>query len=153
MTTSAFASPPIRAWERRPGSLPTKSDPGLPAEDTPVEPLIFGVVSLDFLACNVNDDVNSPASSPHPYWQDEFDAADYFFPDQRPIGAPFGVPPFVFPAAMLVRVTVSAESTPLDEIGGWPLGTDPLETVTLATVVDVEQVIKDIRYELFVRPR
>ncbi|MCB2154790.1 hypothetical protein KQI84_07870 [bacterium] len=127
------------------------TNPGQLTEETTVAPLIFDVVSLDFLAWNPNDDVVSPTAAPHPYWQENWDAANYFFPAQRPIGAPFGVPPFVFPAAVRVQVTVSAERIPLEDIGGWPLGSRELLTESLATVVDLEVVIKDVRYELFVR--
>ncbi|HMZ51245.1 MAG TPA: hypothetical protein PK988_03175, partial [Candidatus Sumerlaeota bacterium] len=87
-----------------------------------------------------------------PYWQSSWDATSIAFPAVRPIGAPFGVPPFKLPAAMYISVTVSAEGVPLSEIGGWPTGSRPLKTVTLSTVVNIETTVQDSRYFFYVRP-
>jgi len=115
------------------------------------EPVVFEAVSLDMLAWNANDNAVSPVPG-RPYWQSSWDATSIAFPAVRPIGAPFGVPPFKLPAAMYISVTVSAEGVPLSEIGGWPTGSRPLKTVTLSTVVNIETTVQDSRYFFYVRP-
>ncbi len=114
-----------------------------------VEPVLFEVVSFDVLAWNANDDVES-VNPGKPYWTAAWNAEEKTFPEVRPANAPFGVPPFKLPASFLVRVTVNAERQPLEEITGWP-GPRQLRTVFLSTVVNVESVIQDSRYDLFVR--
>lgn len=115
-----------------------------------VEPVVFDVVSLDILAWNANNNVAGPVAG-EPYWQSEWDATTMNFPFTRPVNAPFGVPPFKFPAAFHISVTVNAERLPLRDISGWPGNARPLRTVTMSTVVNVESVIQDTRYFLFVR--
>jgi hypothetical protein len=132
--------------------------PGATNAETTLEPVVFDIVSLDLLAWNVNvTELGDPAfPTPggvrHPYWASEFIAAEQLFPTFRPYSAPFGVPPLEFPAAMLISVTVNAERMPMSEIAAWPLGTRGLATQTLSSVVAIESVIKDVRYQLYVRP-
>ncbi len=129
----------------------------LTAEDPPpigpsievIEPVLFEVLSFDVLAWNPNDDVES-TNPGRPYWTSFWNAEEKTFPEVRPVNAPFGVPPFKIPASFLVRVTVSAEREPLDALPDWP-GPRKLRTVFLSTVVNVESVIQDVRYDLFVR--
>lgn len=114
-----------------------------------VDPVVFDVVSLDILAWDPNRPSGS-APPPTPYWVSEWNAA--LIPvESRPYRAPVGTPPLLFPAAFLVRVTVSAESLPLTEVGNWPTGGRQLRTETIDTVVPVESVINDARYTLYVR--
>lgn len=130
------------------------TNPGFLFEQTTIEPLVFQVVSFDILAWNANDDVSTTTiGTQRPYWQQDFDSQTIQFPDVMPIGAPFGTPPFEFPAAVFIGVTVSAESQPLSEIGGWPIGSAPLRTMTLTTVVCIDEVIKSPIYRDYVRPR
>lgn len=128
-------------------------DPPANLPQTPiVEPIVFDVVSLDILAWNPNNNVADTPLPGRPYWDVEWDARAIEFPAVRPADAPVAtVPPFRLPAAFLIRVTVNAERFPLEEIPGWPLNGEPLRTVTLSTVVTVEQTIQDPVYDAFVR--
>ncbi len=129
------------------------SAPGTASELTTLEPVIFDIMSFDVLAWNPNDNVTSPATPQAPYWSEEFDAEDIrnAAPPTQPIGAPLGTPPFQFPAAVYVRVTVNAESRMLADIPAWPLGSEPIQTVTLESLATLDAVISDPRYEMFVR--
>ena len=113
------------------------------------EPVLFEVLSFDVLAWNANDDVES-VNPGRPYWTAQWNAEEKTFPEVRPVNAPMGVPPFKLPASFLIRVTVNAEREPLADIPDWP-GPRQIRTVYLSTVFNVESVIQDIRYDLFVR--
>lgn len=110
-----------------------------------VEPVVFGVLSLDIMAWNPNN--NIPIQKP--YWVSTWDATANVYPAVRPLGAPDGVPPFKLPAAMLVRVTTTAETAPLEDLP--PLGTAPIRSVTSIGMVSIEATISDIRYFLYTR--
>jgi prepilin-type N-terminal cleavage/methylation domain-containing protein len=127
------------------------TNPGQPNEQTRVEPIVFDVVSFDVLAFNPNDDVSSLVIPARPYWQATWNAATVSFPNATPIGAPFGTPPFHFPAAVYVRVTVNAEGAGLENFHDWPLGGRPLRTVTLSGVATIGEVIKSPVYRDYVR--
>jgi len=96
------------------------------------EPLAWNVLSLNFLYWDPNE---TP-----PYWTETWDAMTTA---TRP------APAIELPVAVLISVTVYAGSAPLDQLGP----TDPIETVTINTVVNLEAVIHDPRYEFVVRPR
>lgn len=127
------------------------TNPGTVNEATSTEPIVFEVLSFDVLAWNPNDNVVSPVSPQRPYWQEEWDSDLFQFPLQRPLGAPFGVPPFEFPAAVLVAVTVNAEGLPIEDIAGWPLGTGNIKTVRLTMVATLNEVVKSPIYRDYVR--
>ena len=88
-------------------------------------PLAFNVVSVNYLFWDVNRD--------SPYWAEEWDAST---PPPRPPG-------IVLPAAVYISVTVYAGQKPLDQVGP----DEPMETMTASTVVDLESVLHDPRYE------
>jgi len=94
-----------------------------------IAPLAYGVLSVNFLYWDPN---RSP-----PYWVEEWDATT-----SHPS------PGIKLPAAVYISVTVYAGRIPLEQLGP----DEPIETVTASTVVDVEAVIHDPRYELLVRP-
>ncbi len=116
-----------------------------------VEPVVFDVVNFNVLAWNANSDAISPAADT-PYWVTEWDTALKTFP-LSVINAPFGTPPFKLPAAFHLTITINAEGVPLPDVGDWPPpgGTGNIKTVTVQSIVNVESVIKDNRYRLFVR--
>ncbi len=118
-----------------------------------VEPVAFDVVSLDILPWNPNNNnTNSPVPGA-PYYETSWDAQSIGFPGVNPIGNTDGtVPPFKLPAAFLIRVVANAEKQPLSEIAGWPLTGESLKTVAMTTVVNVDEVLQDPRYEDWVRP-
>jgi prepilin-type N-terminal cleavage/methylation domain-containing protein len=127
------------------------TDPGGANETTEVEPVVFEVVSFDVLAMNANDNVNSPVTPARPYWEQNWDSTAIQWPAQSPLNAPFGTPPFEFPSAIHVGVTVSAVNIPQSEIDGWPLGGTPLRTVSLSSTTAIEAVIKHPVYRDYVR--
>lgn len=95
-----------------------------------VGPLAYNVLSLNFLYWDPN---RSP-----PYWVEAWDAMTTAPQPDR----------IELPAAVHISVTVYAGRVPLDQLGP----NEPIETVTASTVVAVEAVIHDPRYELLVRP-
>ena len=92
-----------------------------------IAPLAYNVVSLNFLYWDANIS--------QPYWVTQWNAAS---PTPQP------GPGLELPAAVYILVTVYAGQKPLDQVGP----TEPLETVSAGTVVDIESVIHDPRYEL-----
>ncbi|MDK2971238.1 MAG: hypothetical protein PWP23_993 [Candidatus Sumerlaeota bacterium] len=127
------------------------TDPGGANEAIDIEPVVFEVVSFDVLAMNPNDDVDSPVTPARPYWEQNWDSTAIQWPAQSALNAPFGTPPFEFPSAVYVGITVSAEDIPLSEIDGWPLGGRPLRTVSLSSTTAIEAVIKHPVYRDYVR--
>lgn len=128
-------------------------DPSVDGVGDPVliEPVVFDVMSLDILAWNANNN-NSGTPGNRPFWTSEWDATVLDSSTAAPHGASTGtVPPFKFPASFLIAVTVNAERVPLSEIPGWPLSGQPVKTVRIDTIVNVESVIQDPRYDAFVR--
>lgn len=117
-----------------------------------VEPVAFDVLSFDVLAWNANNDVPSPGGKLSPYWVSDFDAGAVAVSGASPYGAPGLISPFLLPAAVRVQITASAEPVGLEDSGKWPLGSEPLETATMAGVVGIESITGTLRYELFVRP-
>lgn len=126
--------------------------PGTVLAQTQREPIIFDVLGFDVLAWNANSDVVAPGGALRPYWVDSFDAQAVAASTATPYNAPPGIAPFVLPAAVRVQVTTSAEPVGLEDSGKWPLGSEPLETATLASVVTIESITGTLRYEVFVRP-
>jgi len=92
---------------------------------TEMAPLAYNVVSLNFLYWDPN--------LPEPYWVETWDAATR---------GPLLGPVIELPASVYISVTVYAGQTPLEQLGP----NEPLETVTASTVVDVEYVMYDPRY-------
>jgi len=108
-------------------------DDGSGAAQPITAPLAYNVVGLNILYWNAN--INPP------YWVEQWDAAT------TPTG-----PALEYPAAVYVAVSVYAGDVPLDQIGA--LGPrERIETMTATTVVNLEAVLHDPRYEQFVRPR
>ncbi len=127
-------------------------DPDGVAPVTTVEPLAFEVVSFDVLAMNANDDVVSPGPIQRPYWQSEYDAANYSLFIQQPIGAPGLLAPYEFPSALLIKIGVNASDFPLNEVPGWPAGSGTLQVYELYTVIALDPVINDPTYDVIIRP-
>jgi len=119
-----------------------------------VVPIAFEVVSLDVLAWDPNLDQDDPRAAPYdrPYWVEEWDASVIPGSNRIPYGAPFFVPPFDFPAAMLIRVTVNAEPRPLSELEDLATRELPLRTAVVQTVVDLPATTQTPFYNLYVRP-
>ena len=80
---------------------------------------------MNYLYWDVNRD--------SPYWAEEWDAST----------TPPRPPGIVLPAAVYISVTVYAGQVPLDQVGP----DEPMETMTASTVVDLESVLHDPRYE------
>ncbi|GAB4321710.1 MAG: hypothetical protein Kow0059_16500 [Candidatus Sumerlaeia bacterium] len=104
-------------------------NPGAPDEETFREPLAFGVLSLDFLYFNPNV---GPGAVP--YWVESWDASTVFNqPDPR----------LPYPVAVFVSITVYADTRPFEH---YKPG-EAVDTLTLSTVVNIEQVLKDARWQ------
>jgi prepilin-type N-terminal cleavage/methylation domain-containing protein len=104
----------------------TRSD--MPSSAALTAPLAHDVVSVNFLYWDAN--------AQPPYWVQEWNA-EAMDPSQT-------IP---LPAAVLIAVTVYAGDKPLNELGP----NEPIETVTASTVVDIETILHDPRYEQIVR--
>jgi type II secretory pathway pseudopilin PulG len=122
---------------------------GTPGGVTTTDPIAFDVVGLDILAWDPNT-VGDPPNATPPYWVTSWDALAQV-PPRKPYGAPDGVPAFDFPASFYIRVTASAEPAELSDISDWPFGGRRLKVRWLSTVVTVESVQNDFRYEAYVR--
>ncbi len=122
---------------------------GTPGGVLLTEPIAFDIVGLDILAWDANT-VGDPPNAVPPYWVESWNALDQR-PPRKPYGAPEGVPPFDFPASFYIRVTASAETAALADISDWPFGGRRLKVRWLSTVVTVESVQNDFRYEAYVR--
>lgn len=96
-----------------------------------VAPLAYNVLSFNVLYWDPN------ASTP--YWVEAWDTVS----SQTLPG-----PGIELPAAVYVSVTVYAGRIPLDQLAPG----EPIEAVTASTVVDIEAVIHDPRYDAQVRP-
>jgi len=123
----------IAAWEGESNVLlqRTLRDIGSGTAQPEVAPLAYNVLSLNLLYWDPN---RSP-----PYWVEQWDAMTT---------APRPGAGIELPAAVYCSVTVYAGRVPLAQLGP----NEPIETVTASTVVDIEAVIHDPRYELLVRP-
>ncbi|GEM_PF-500681 len=128
--------------------------PGQTDSTTTREPVAFNVLSFDVLAWNPNNDSTAPDTSGGetralPYWTTSWDARERIFPYSWPWNAPAGTPPLEFPASIYVSITVYSGRLDFDTLG-WNPG-DPVETLTLSTTVDLEPVLRDLRYERYLR--
>jgi prepilin-type N-terminal cleavage/methylation domain-containing protein len=88
-------------------------------------PLAYNVVSLNFLYWDPN--------LAQPTWLEQWDAR----------ARPRPGPGIELPASVYISVTVYAGAKPLDQVGP----NEPLETMTASTIVDIEAVLHDPRYE------
>ncbi len=99
-------------------------------------PLAFGVLGFDVLAWDPNQ---PPADQ---YWVDVWDSSA-----ANP-AAPLGTtpaalqPPLRLPASLYVRLSLGAEETADERFAG----ALPVETMTLETIINIEQVIGDARF-------
>ena len=123
----------IGSWEGEDNVLLQRvlRDDGTGTARPDLAPLAFDVLSLNFLYWDPN---RNP-----PYWVEEWDALTT---------GPLPAPGIELPASVYIEVTVYAGRVPLDQLGP----DEPIETVTASTVVDLEAIIHDPRYELLVRP-
>jgi len=96
-----------------------------------IDPLAFNVLSVNFLYWDPN--------RAEPYWVTQWDAFSGLFPP----------PGIELPAAVFIKVTVYSGRKPIEQVVA---SNEPLETVSACTIVDIESVIHDPRYEQFVRP-
>jgi type II secretory pathway pseudopilin PulG len=100
--------------------------PSSPNRSVEVEPLAFNVMSVHLLYWDPN---RIP-----PDWTTSWNSFD----------APRFVQPGIeLPVAVFIAVTVYADTKPIEQ---YKPG-DPIQTVTLQTVVNIEQVLKDQRYQ------
>lgn len=125
------------------------TDPDTPSAVSITEPLAFNVLAFDVLVWNCNADSEDAAGRPRPYWTSEWDARMRIFPFSKPYNAPDGVPPFEFPASVRAQITVYSGRIDLPSLG-WTPG-EPIETLTMSTIINVEAILKDLRYERFIR--
>jgi hypothetical protein len=121
----------IGSWENENRVLLQRTfrDPGSGTAPE-VGPLAYNVLSLVLLYWDPN--------RAEPYWVEEWDAMHGTFPS----------PGIQLPAAVSISVIVYSGRVPFEQLGP----DQPIETVTASTVVDIESVIHDPRYELLVRP-
>jgi hypothetical protein len=127
------------------------AEAGGPVTTTPVA---FEVVSLDVIAWDPNENFDDPRPFPYnrPYWVEDWDASVIPGSNRIPYGALPFIPPFDFPAALLIRVTVNAETRPLSELQDLATRQEPLRTAKIQTVVDLPVTTQTAFYDLFVRP-
>jgi len=125
------------------------SNPGTFNVTAVTEPLAFNVLGLDILAWNSNDDTLDATGRSIPYWSVQWNAAQNIFPFKKPFGAPDGYPPFEFPTSVRLLVHVYSGRVDFDALN-WTPG-QPIQTLALATTIDLEVTIKDLRYQVFIR--
>lgn len=123
--------------------------PDSPNPASVTEPLAFNVLAFDVLVWNCNADAEDATGRPRPYWTSEWDARTRIFPFSKPFNAPDGVPPFEFPSSVRVQITVYSGRLELPMLS-WTPG-EPIETLTLTTTINLEAILKDLRYERFIR--
>lgn len=110
----------MRTLVRNPGDL---------TEETFSEPLAFQVLSLDFLYWNPNVEVDGV-----PYWVTTWDATTTLTgPDPR----------MPYPIAVYISVTVYADTRPFETYNAGEV----VDTLTVNTVVNIEQMLKDTRWQ------
>lgn len=97
---------------------------GIPQSQT-VSPLAFNVLSLNFLYWDPNSDP--------PQWREDWDG---------PNAGLFPPPGIELPVAVFISITIYSGTNPLEQYRPG----DPLETTTLYTIVNIEQVLHDARY-------
>ncbi|MCD6386478.1 type II secretion system protein [Candidatus Sumerlaeota bacterium] len=90
-----------------------------------VSPLAFNVLSLNFLYWDPNHDP--------PEWREDWDG---------PNAGLFPAPGIELPVAVFISITIYSGTEPLEH---YQPG-DPLETATLTTIVNIEQILHDPRY-------
>jgi type II secretory pathway pseudopilin PulG len=125
------------------------SYPGSPTERTITEPLAFNVLGFDVLAWNSNADSVDASGRNLPYWTSSWDASVNVFPFNKPFGAPDGVSPFEYPTSVLVAVTLYSGRFPFESLD-WTPG-EPIDALTLTTTLDLEIILKDLRYQVYIR--
>jgi len=115
------------------------------------EPVLFGVVSFDVLAWNINDD-SVVSSTGIAYWVPNWDS-NAKVPPLKPLNAPVGVLPFEHPGAVYISITVNADRLPLDQQRNWITKNNGLNVITISTIVTIEGITQDPdnRYFLYVR--
>jgi hypothetical protein len=97
------------------------------SEDTSAEesyPLAFNVISLNFLYWDPNRTPN--------YWVTEWNSYK---------AASFPEPKIEIPVSVYISVSAYAGTKPFGQVKR----NEPIETVTLSTIVNIEQVLKDMR--------
>lgn len=100
-------------------TLPGSSDP------EEISPLAFGVLSFNALYWQPNGSIN--------YWEEEWDSAG---------ASALARPRLRLPAAVALTLHMHADTTPTATY----VAGQPVETVVVSTVVNIEQVINDRRY-------
>ena len=91
-------------------------------------PLAFNVLSLNFLYWDPN--------RPRPVWVVDWNGQE---------AATFPLPGIEIPVAVYVNITVYSGSLPIEQVQPF----NPIETVSLSTIVCIEQVLRDTRYRDF----
>jgi hypothetical protein len=97
---------------------------------TATEPLAYNVLGLNLLYWDAN--------LATPYWMSFWDTS----------ALPFPGPGIELPSSVYIEITVYSGLRPLDSLGP----TDPLETISLATMANIEAALADPRYATMVRP-
>lgn len=91
-----------------------------------VAPLAFNVLSLNFLYWD-------PNQTP-PRWVNFWDG---------PNAENFPPPGIELPVSVFISLTIYAGSDPIERYRPW----QPVHTITLSTIVNIEQVLDDVRYQ------
>jgi prepilin-type N-terminal cleavage/methylation domain-containing protein len=100
---------------------------------TTISPLAFGVLGLDFLYWDPNRDHTAVDPHDRPYWVTDWDSRD---------AGSFDAPQLPLPASIYVRLTLYADRQPL---ASYRAG-EPVDTLLLQTVVNLEDIIGDAVY-------
>lgn len=106
---------------------------------TTIAPLAFGVLGLDFMYWDPNGTPGALLRSDRPYWVTDWDSAD---------SGSFDPPQLELPASIYVRLTLYADRRP---IASYENGA-AVDTVTIDTVVNLEDIIGDGSYPRLVIP-
>lgn len=106
---------------------------------TTVSPLAFGVLGLDFMYWDPNGTPGAVLRADRPYWVTEWDSND---------AGSFDPPQLELPASIYVRLTLYADRRPIQSYENGAT----VETLTVDTVVNLEDIIGDASYPRLLIP-
>ena len=106
---------------------------------TTVSPLAFGVLGLDFMYWDPNGTPGAVLRADRPYWVTDWDSGD---------AGSFDPPQLELPASIYVRLTLYADRRPIESYDAGAA----VETVTVDTVVNLEDIIGDGSYPRLLIP-
>lgn len=106
---------------------------------TTISPLAFGVLGLDFMYWDPNGTPGALLREDRPYWVTDWDSRDWMT---------FDSPQLELPASIYVRLTLYADRRPIESYENGAA----VQTVTVDTVVNLEDIIGDGSYPRLLIP-